>query len=691
MPLPQPEQAPNRVGAPSDLYRQGNITFALWNGETPFLDALAALKEALDGERFETISVYLSLANTNVAVPDGEDLHSEWSDILGTVRYLSIADDVEEVRCEYLSQFHHLLRVTFGMSSSLKRTGLDGFSGCLFLEEVYIPDSVEEISDFTLLSACRFRRVVVGKSPSLKRIGRSAFDSTCLQLMVIPDSVEEIGESCFFECHEIDRVIFGESSSLKYIGPRAFSFSYLTEIKIPDSVEEIGEFCFYHTELQRVTFGRSPSLKKIGARAFDESCLMEIRIPDSVEELPDKCFYNCKYLSRVTFGEVPSVKHIGRLCFYRCKIKDISLPATVVSVGGGVFCECLMNESVTFEPGCPFLVSGGLLFDHTQRVCYGCTHTPDEVVIPDSVEELCDACFCECQSITRVKWGPSPSLRKIGSEAFALSHLGGIEIPDSVEELGEMCFYKCKSLSRVTFGESSSLKRIGVSCFSETGLAHVSLPPGIVSFGGLPVSAHGLVVRDGLVMDSCLKEQRLCYTVIGARKEVVILDSVVEIADRCFEKCASTTVVTLRSSSLLRRIGIRAFAMMPLKELVIPDTVEEICDECFYSCGVGRLKFGESPSLKRIGAGAFTKSILEEIDIPDSVEELGDKCFHTCFVLARVTFGKGSSLRSVGIEIFGNCGQLRKVETPDSLKEIMADALRDLPTMNAPGDANIPE
>ena len=32
-----------------------------------------------------------------------------------------------------------------------------------------------------------------------------------------------------------------------------------------------------------------------------------------------------------------------------------------------------------------------------------------------------------------------------------------IHIPDSVEELCESCFSECKSLSRVTFGESFSV------------------------------------------------------------------------------------------------------------------------------------------------------------------------------------------------------------------------------------------
>ena len=56
-------------------------------------------------------------------------------------------------------------------------------------------------------------------------------------------------------------------------------------------------------------------------------------------------------------------------------------------------------------------------------------------------------------------------MKLIGKEAFGGS--GGVEIhiPDSVEELCEACFYGCESLSRVTFGESSSLKLIGNGAF----------------------------------------------------------------------------------------------------------------------------------------------------------------------------------------------------------------------------------
>ena len=86
-----------------------------------------------------------------------------------------------------------------------------------------------------------------------------------------------------------------------------------------------------------------------------------------------------------------------------------------------------------------------------------------QVHIPDSVEELCDECFCVCSCLSRVTFGASSSLRLIMREAFRGAGVGEIHIPDSVEELGDKCFFQCCSLFRVTFGES--LKRIGKKAF----------------------------------------------------------------------------------------------------------------------------------------------------------------------------------------------------------------------------------
>ena len=63
-----------------------------------------------------------------------------------------------------------------------------------------------------------------------------------------------------------------------------------------------------------------------------------------------------------------------------------------------------------------------------------------------------------------------PQLRRIGNETFRGSRVVEIHIPDSVEELCGGCFCECKSLSRVTFGESPSLKLIRELAFYESGV-----------------------------------------------------------------------------------------------------------------------------------------------------------------------------------------------------------------------------
>ena len=78
----------------------------------------------------------------------------------------------------------------------------------------------------------------------------------------------------------------------------------------------------------------------------------------------------------------------------------------------------------------------------------------------DRLEDLCDWCFYECQSLSRIAFGES-SVRRIDIRALVKSRLKEIYISEIVEELGGKWFYWCKMLPRVTFGEHSSMKRIG--------------------------------------------------------------------------------------------------------------------------------------------------------------------------------------------------------------------------------------
>ena len=152
------------------------------------------------------------------------------------------------------------------------------------------------------------------------------------------------------------------------------------------------------------------------------------------------------------------------------------------------------------------------------------------VSIPDGVEEICEKCFYQCQSLSRVTFGESSSLKLIGKAAFGWSGVVEIHILDGVEELCEACFYDCKKLSRVKFGESSSLKLIGNWAFSESGVVEIHIPVGV---------------------------EELC--------------------ESCFSGCKSLSRVTFGQYSSLKLIGKAAFHSSGLRGIHIPNSVEELC------------------------------------------------------------------------------------------------------------------
>ena len=101
---------------------------------------------------------------------------------------------------------------------------------------------------------------------------------------------------------------------------------------------------------------------------------------------------------------------------------------------------------------------GCLLLSISGQVCYGCVNEVEEVAIPDSVEELCDRCFSSCISLSHIRFGELPSLKRIGIQALRGTGLTETHIPDGVEELCGKCFSLSENLLRITFGESATLK-----------------------------------------------------------------------------------------------------------------------------------------------------------------------------------------------------------------------------------------
>ena len=114
----------------------------------------------------------------------------------------------------------------------------------------------------------------------------------------------------------------------------------------------------------------------------------------------------------------------GLTCFY--------LPGSVSSIGGSSFSQCPLKDFEICESNVFFEVFDGLLLSKDRRVCYSCTGELEEIVVPDCVEELFESCFWCCESLLRVTFGESSSLRRIAERAFLGSGVREIHTPDGI-------------------------------------------------------------------------------------------------------------------------------------------------------------------------------------------------------------------------------------------------------------------
>lgn len=196
---------------------------------------------------------------------------------------------------------------------------------------------------------------------------------------------------------------------MKRIDKKAFyGCMKLNEIEIPASVEILGEGCFMNClALSRVTFSAGIVLNHVQKCAF-KGCrgLKQIEIPASVEVLSEECFFVCSSLSRVTFENGNNLKQIEKDAFGICpSLKQIEIPVLTV-----VAPVILYDSGVT-------IVRTNVSWTNPLR--RGDINSKlEQVMIPASVDILCESCFMGCESLSCVRFGSGSVLKSIGYRAF---------------------------------------------------------------------------------------------------------------------------------------------------------------------------------------------------------------------------------------------------------------------------------
>mgnify|MGYP002510104501 CR=1 FL=1 len=115
---------------------------------------------------------------------------------------------------------------------------------------------------------------------------------------------------------------------------------------------------------------------------------------------------------------------------------------------------------------------------------YSCSGL-ERVEIPDTVEEIGNHAFAECEKLKDISFQRLTHLRKIGTSAFEnCKALKSVFLPGALEKIGGAAFSGCTNMERVTFGEDFRIEKLPDHCFRGcSNLKEIDLPKAVREFG----------------------------------------------------------------------------------------------------------------------------------------------------------------------------------------------------------------
>ena len=393
---------------------------------------------------------------------------------------------------------------------------------------------------------------------------------TCIDSdIVIPDTykglpVTEIGKEAFYKCNKLTSVVIPDS--VTSIGERGFAVcENLKSVQMSNSLISVGKYAFIDCN----------GLTSVYASDMESWCNIEFSDATSNPlEYAKNLYINNNLVTEVVIPNTVTKIPLGA---FSCEsVTSVVIPSTVTEIGADAFQDCkelARVEISDIESWC------NISFDNVNanplyftKKLYVNKELLTDLVIPDTVKEIKDYAFYQCETLTSVLI-PN-SVTSIGDSAFyKCNKLTSIQIPDSVTKIGERAFYWCNKLTGVVIGNSLTEIKIQAFQYCLSLVEVVNNSPFITVTKGKNSNGHvgmyALAVYNSsdeftskLSYDNGYTiytdgEEKILVSYSGTETSLAFPDYVTKIHKYAFANCGGLTSVVI--GSLVTEIGENAF------------------------------------------------------------------------------------------------------------------------------------
>ncbi len=290
-------------------------------------------------------------------------------------------------------------------------------------------------------------------------------------------------------------------------------------------------------------------------------------------------------------------------------------------------------------------------------------NTLETVYLPNNLTHIETAAFMMCSSLREVVFGNQ--LYSIGENAFASLPITRLSFPDSLKLIGKSAFMMCSELSSITFGSGSKLNAIGEGAFTGcTALTGITLPDAIEQVGAS--AFMGCSALSSVDFGKGLQKIQIGAFNGTALEEVILPDTVTLIEDKAFMGCMKLKKAVLPAGLLAMGENV-FFGSADIKLDVVLHVHEGTLGHAYaLENGHSYVIIGGSGEIVPPSSAEWTVNSLGQI---------------TAYVgsdaeLIIPAYVKGQKVLGIGIEVFANHTELKKVVLPEGLTKIGSNAFQ---------------